>query len=315
MQWAAIVVAAGRGTRFGRPKQLVELAGAPLASWSMRTFVRMPEISQLVVVTEEAWLETMRDIVAQLSPDKPFEVVPGGETRQESVANGLRVIGDACEAVLVHDGARPLVRATEVRNAMRAVSDGRAAVLGVPVVDTIKTIDPKTHLVTRTLDRSTLWAAQTPQLAMLRDLRRAHSQAEREGITGTDETMLLERFGVLVQMIPATPENFKVTVPADLMRAEQLMQERLEHHPDEEEVLLVEVFVHENLVDAVCTELESRGGTIDAVERDLPTGAAVRAFVRAESFEGFEERFEAFATGEGTFTTHFSHYAGKAEPV
>jgi len=315
MQWAAIIVAAGRGSRFGRPKQLVELAGAPLVSWCLRTFAKMPEVAQLIVVTEEPWIESMREIVAQLAQEKRFEIVAGGATRQDSVANGLRVVDNACDAVLVHDGARPLVRATEVRNGMRAVRDGHAAVLGVPVVDTIKTIDPKTHLVMRTLDRSLLWAAQTPQLATVHDLRRAHSHAERDSVNGTDEEVLLERIGVEVEMVAGSPENLKITVPNDLARAEQLMQERLQHRPDEEEVLLVEVFVHENLIDAVCGELETRGGTIDAVERDLPTGAAVRAFVRAEAFEGFGERFEAFATGDGTYTTHFSHYAGKAEPV
>src|SRR5438270_11698908 len=112
MQWAAIVVAAGRGSRFGRPKQLVELAGAPLVSWCLRTFAKMPEVAQLIVVTEEPWLDAMGEITAQLAQDKRFDIVAGGATRQESVAKGLRLLDNACDAVFVHDGARPLVRAT-----------------------------------------------------------------------------------------------------------------------------------------------------------------------------------------------------------
>lgn len=315
MLWGAIIVAAGRGTRFGRPKQLVELAGAPLVSWPVRTFARMPEIVDLVIVTEEPWIDSVRDIAERVAGSKRFTVVAGGATRQESVANGLRALPERCNAVLVHDGARPLVRATEVRAGMRAVRDGRAAVLGVPVVDTLKAVDPKTHLVSRTIDRSSLWAAQTPQLAMARDLRRAHAEAVHADIVGTDEMMLLERIGVDVEMIAGEAENFKVTVPADLLRAEYLMRDRLQHLPDEEEVLLVEVFVDANLVDAVCREIEVRGGTVDAIDRDLPSAAAVRAYVRESAFHGFGERFEAFATGAGTFTTRFSHYGGKAEAV
>lgn len=315
MLWGAIIVAAGRGTRFGRPKQLVELAGAPLVSWSIRTFARMPEIVDLVVVTEEPWLEAVAEIAGRVAGTKRYAVVAGGETRQQSVANGLRALPERCNAALVHDGARPLVRATDVRSGMRAVREGRAAVLGVPVVDTVKAVDAKTHLVTRTIDRSSLWAAQTPQLAATRDLRRAHAEAARDDIAGTDEMMLLERIGIEVEMIAGDPENFKVTVPADLMRAEYLMRDRLEHLPDEEEVLLVEVFVDGNLVDAVCSEIEARGGTIDAIDRELPSGAAVRAYVRESAFHGFGERFEAFSTGAGTFTTRFSHYGGRAEAV
>jgi 2-C-methyl-D-erythritol 4-phosphate cytidylyltransferase len=311
--WGAVIVAAGRGTRFGRPKQFVEIAGLPMVGWSLRTFAAMPEIVELAIVTEEEWLEPMRALVDQIAPAQTAHIVAGGATRQESVRNGLRALESRVNAVFVHDGARPLVRAEDVRRGMREVRDGRGAVLAAQVVDTIKVVDPETMNVLRTLDRQSLWAAQTPQFAMLRDLLRAHANAQRAEIDMTDDVALLERNGLDVAIVPASHENFKVTHPGDVSRAEVLLQERIEHAPQEEEVLLVEVFANDALIEAIEKELTGRGATIDAVDRDLPQGIAVRAYVPAERLRGFAQRFEAFGDGSATFTTRFSHYAGRGE--
>lgn len=313
MRWGAIVVAAGRGTRFGGPKQFVDLAGIPMAGWCLRTFESMPEIADVVIVTEPDWVEPMRELASTLMPSHAVLVVDGGRVRQDSVANGMRAVREDCNALFIHDGARPLVHANDVRAGMREVRPGRAAVLASPVVDTIKVVDPSTMLVKRTLDRQTLWAAQTPQFAMRRDLERAHAHAAREQIVATDDVALLEAIGVEVTVVAASSANFKVTHAHDVARAETLLRERLEHAPLEEEILLVEVFADPALVDAIERELTSRGATIDAVERDLPQGIAVRAFVPAEGLRGFAGRFEAFSDGSATFTTRFSHYAGRHE--
>ncbi len=313
MNWGAVVVAAGRGTRFGGPKQFVEIGGLPMAGWSLRTFDAMPEIGELVVVTEEEWIEPMRSLIAQLAPSHQSHVVAGGASRQQSVRSGLRALSDRCGGVFVHDGARPLVRAEDVRKGMREVRAGRAAVLAAPVVDTIKVVDPATMVVRKTLDRGELWAAQTPQFAMRRELERAHIEAQRNGFETTDDVALLEAIGIEVVIVAASSENFKVTHPQDVTRAEALLRERLEHAPAEEEVLLVEVFADDALVEPIERELESRGATIDAVDRDLPSGAIVRAYVASSALRGFGSRFEAFADGTATFTTRFSHYAGRGE--
>jgi len=224
--WGAVVVAAGRGTRFGRPKQLLPLDGLPLAGWSIRTFAGIADVADLVVVTETAWIEAMQGVIAQLLPNDAWQVVGGGETRQQSVYAGLRALPARCEAVLVHDGARPLVRAQDVRAGMREVRDGRGAVLAAPVVDTIKVVDPVSMIVRETLDRRTLWGAQTPQFAMAADLRRAHDEALKAGFEATDDTALLERIGIEVVAVPSSSENFKVTLPEDLLRAEALVRVR-----------------------------------------------------------------------------------------
>lgn len=224
--WAAVIVAAGRGTRFGRPKQFLELAGLPMVGWSIRTFAGMPEVHEIVIATEIEWLDRMRELSASVAPQRTVVVVAGGDSRQASVFAGVRAVSDRCDAAFVHDGARPLVRENDVRAGMAEVRAGRAALLAAPVVDTIKVVDTATRTVRKTLDRSKLWAAQTPQFALRSDLVRAHERAVADGIAATDDAAVLERIGIEVVVVPATTENFKVTLPEDVARAEAFLWER-----------------------------------------------------------------------------------------
>jgi 2-C-methyl-D-erythritol 4-phosphate cytidylyltransferase len=225
MIWGAVIVAAGRGTRFGRPKQLIEIAGTPMVAWSMRAFATMDEIAELVVVTEAPWIETMRELAAPLFGGRA-RAVAGGASRQESVYNGIAAVSERCDAVLVHDGARPLVRPADVRAAMAQVGERRGALLAAPVVDTIKVVEAGSLRVQRTLDRSALWSAQTPQLALRARLLEAHERARHAGFEATDDVALLEALGDDVVVVPASSENFKVTYPDDVARAEAVLRER-----------------------------------------------------------------------------------------
>jgi 2-C-methyl-D-erythritol 4-phosphate cytidylyltransferase len=226
LKWAAVIVAAGRGTRLHGPKQFLDLAGLPMVGWSIRLFAAMPEIAELVVATEPESLEPMRSLFAQLAPERVPSVVRGGAIRQQSVYQGLIAVSQRCQGVLVHDGARPLVSAADVRAGMREVAPRRAALLAEPVVDTIKSVDPESLRVEATLDRRRLWAAQTPQFAFAADLREAHERARRDGIEATDDAALLERIGIEVVVVPSTSENFKVTRLADVARARAILEER-----------------------------------------------------------------------------------------
>lgn len=228
MKWAAVIVAAGRGTRMRGPKQFIELAGLPMVGWSIRTFAEMPEIAELVVATEPESLDEMRALGAHVTPHGAVRVLSGGATRQQSVYEGLRAVSSECDAVLVHDGARPLVSAHDVRAGMNEVRPGRAALLAAPVVDTVKLVDRDSRRIVSTLDRTMLWAAQTPQFAATRDLCDAHERALRENFIATDDAMLLERIGIEVVVVPSTSENFKVTHPDDVARAHAILQARAE---------------------------------------------------------------------------------------
>ena len=227
MKWAAVIVAAGRGARLGAPKQFLELAGMPMVGWSIEKFATMPEVAELVVATEPDSLEAMRTLCGRLAGGLPWHVVQGGATRQDSVYQGLSAVSDKCDAVLVHDGARPLVTLDDVRAGMREVRVGRAALLATPVVDTVKIVDPEALQVIETLDRSRLWAAQTPQFARTVELRAAHEAARRDGIGVTDDAALLERACIAVIVVPATSENFKVTLPDDVSRASAVLKRRV----------------------------------------------------------------------------------------
>ncbi len=229
--FCAIVVAAGRGVRFGRPKQLVELAGHPMLGWSLRVFNALDEIDSVVIATEPEHVAAMRDVAARYAPRLRATVVAGGATRHASARAALAVVPAHCDAVFIHDGARPLVEAADVRAGMAAVAPGVGALIAEPVVDTIKVVPRGARSVARTLDRAELWAAQTPQFAMVADLRRAHEAAESEGIEATDDVALLERLGLRVVVVPASGENFKVTRAADRNRAEAILAARLAGAP------------------------------------------------------------------------------------
>ncbi len=223
MNWGAVVVAAGRGTRLGGPKQFVDLAGLPMVGWSLRTFAAIDEIADIVIVTEPMWLDRMRELAATLLGSRSHRIVEGGATRQDSASNGVRALSAICDAVLVHDGARPLVLASDVRAGMGEVREGRAVVLASPVVDTIKVVDPQSHRVKGTLDRSELWGAQTPQFALREELERAYARARQSGVDATDDVSLLEAIGIDVIVVPASGENFKVTHASDITRAAALL--------------------------------------------------------------------------------------------
>jgi 2-C-methyl-D-erythritol 4-phosphate cytidylyltransferase len=312
MIWGAIIVAAGRGTRFGRPKQLTELGGKPLVVWSIETFAAMPEIVDLVIVTEPDYMEAMEAAARPRAGSLGLTIVHGGDTRERSVRAGLAVLPDHCAGVLVHDGARPLVRAQDIRAGMRIVRPGTASLLATPAIDTIKVADLE-HKVTRTLDRASLWAAQTPQFAAVKDLQRAHAEAERHcWPSSTDDAALLERAGVDVIVVEADPDNFKITIPGDIARAEAILRERAALPVESEESLVVECFVDSRAVDNVLTELESRHARIDGIDRDLPAAVAIRAHVSADNLRGFGRRLHALAGEDAIFTSHVSQMASRA---
>ncbi len=211
--------------RFGRSKQFVDVAGRPLVAWSVAAFGAMPELRDLVIATEPEHVRLIEELAREFAPRLACCVVVGGATRQESVFHALAVVPEHCDAVFVHDGARPLVAAADVRAGMAVTAPGVGALLAVPVVDTIKAVRPD-RSVARTLDRAELWAAQTPQFAMLADLKAAHGRARSLELQATDDATLLEHAGLRVVVVPSGADNLKVTRAADRILAEAILRER-----------------------------------------------------------------------------------------
>ncbi|MEN6643410.1 MAG: 2-C-methyl-D-erythritol 4-phosphate cytidylyltransferase [Armatimonadia bacterium] len=222
---AALIVAAGSGTRFGcaLPKVFAPLSGRPLLCWSLRAFGTHPEVDEVVVVAATEYAAQARSLCeAELSV--PWQVVEGGSERRVSVYNGLAALqSNPPDIVAIHDGARPLVSSEVISDSLRVCRDHGAALAAVGAVDTVKQADPN-GLVTATLDRSNIFLAQTPQTFSYRLIFDAHERAAREQCEVTDDAMLLERFGSPVHLSRGESHNLKITMPEDLKLAEWLLQ-------------------------------------------------------------------------------------------
>ncbi len=221
----ALVLGAGEGLRLGEshPKAGVRIAGRTLLDWATASLARCDEVDGVLPVVprggEGLLIELER---AWLGPARLLPGVPGGNTRQESVACGVRALeAEGVEWVLVHDAARCFVLPEDARVVLLCARETGAAIPVVPVTDTVKELDGER--IVRTLDRHRLAVAQTPQGFRLSLLGEALEKAARDGVSGTDCASLVERIGVEVRTCPGRPENWKVTVPADLPRAEAVL--------------------------------------------------------------------------------------------
>ena len=217
-----MVVAAGEGTRFGRAKAFVGLAGIPMVGHSLIAFAKVPAIEGVVLVVAASQLEEGRSLVAATVPAITVEVVPGGATRQASVRAGLSVVPAGVSHIVVHDAARPLVTTALVEAALGALAGAAGAVVAVPANDTLKREQGGT--VVETVPRDGLWRAQTPQAFRADVLRKAHETAASDD--ATDDASLLERAGERVVIVPGDARNLKVTAPEDLTIAEALLTAR-----------------------------------------------------------------------------------------
>lgn len=211
----ALVVAAGRGERLGAsgPKAFAVLAGRPMLEWSLEALRAAPSIERIVVAAPAG--------VAVLDVDA---VVEGGTTRSESVRNALAATAASDDVVLVHDAARPLLSVELVERCLNGLAGADAAIAAALVTDTVK--EAEDGVVRRTLDRSRLWAVQTPQVFRRAALEAALAQPADVLAAATDDAMLVEAAGGAVRVVPAPRENLKVTTPLDLRVAELLLAER-----------------------------------------------------------------------------------------
>jgi 2-C-methyl-D-erythritol 4-phosphate cytidylyltransferase len=216
MTVAAILVAAGSGERLGAavPKAFVEVDGRTLVQHALATFVEHPDVDEVVVVVPAEFADRIDGVPA----------VPGGATRQESVAAGLARVDADTDHVLVHDVARPFVPVAVIDAVLTALADGAQAVVPVvPIHDTVRLIDAGGALG-GVVDRSTLVAVQTPQGFRRDVLVAAHAQAVGAG--ATDDAGLAEAIGCRVVSVPGSEDSFKITTPLDLARADAVARLR-----------------------------------------------------------------------------------------
>lgn len=225
-----MLLAAGRGSRFGGPvpKAFLRLGGRPLIVFAAERLLRAAPaaaVARLVVMVHpddrSTHLAACLPQLEALAPRGGLQVVDGGATRQESMQRGLVAAGADSDLILVHDAARALLPVAATRACIQAAADHGAALLAVPVPDTLKRVHD--HLVTATVERTGIWLAQTPQVIRRQLLQRALDHARTTGFQGTDDVSLVEHLGERVVVVPGAASNLKITHPDDLPLAAALL--------------------------------------------------------------------------------------------
>ena len=222
----AVVPAAGLGTRMGgnTPKQYLTIGNLPLLVYSLQIFQELEEIGEVILSVPAADREyCWRKIVQPFGLEKVTKVVAGGARRQDSVRNGLAAISDRPDGVLVHDGVRPFIDQCMVRNVIECAGKTGAAVVAMPIHDTVKRVDAS-KIIQETLKREELWQIQTPQVFRYDWLVEAHQQAQDHQWDVTDDAALIERMGYPVSVVEGSCFNIKVTKPDDLVFGKAILE-------------------------------------------------------------------------------------------
>lgn len=223
-----LIPAAGMGKRMGsdRNKLLLRLLGKPLLAWTLLAAEAADDISWIGIIGQSDDWSDFRAILAEVSLSKPVQLIQGGETRQESVYNGLQSLPPEAARVLIHDGARCLATPQLLNRCAAALQNCSGLIAAIPVKDTIKVVD-ETGLIQDTPDRRQLWAAQTPQGFEVELLKRCHEQGRNSGWEVTDDAALFEKCQLPVRVVAGEETNLKVTTPVDLAIAEFILRQRL----------------------------------------------------------------------------------------
>ena len=224
----ALVPAAGRGLRMGGsvPKQFLALGGQPLILHSLRVLQASSVIDEIILAVPQNEMDyCLKEIVAKHHFTKVTKVVPGGHERQDSVRHAIEAVHEDVDVVLVHDAVRPFLTEPMVEGVVKAARAKGGAIIALPMKDTVKQVGTD-HVIERTVDRQSLWLAQTPQ-AFRRDwLLAVHRKAHAEGVRATDDAYLIEWAGHSVSVVEGSGENIKVTRPEDMVIGEAILASR-----------------------------------------------------------------------------------------
>lgn len=219
---SALIFAGGTGTRMnskGKPKQFLELHGKPIIIYTIEKFENCASVDEIVVVCHEKWIIYLEELVQRFGLKKVVEIVPGGELGQLSIRNGLRAISkrhlDDEDIVLIHDGVRPLIYEETIEENIATVKKMGNCITTAPVTETVVKTD-KQEQIEEIYDRSFCRLARAPQSFILKDVIEAHKRLEAEGDPMMiDTAMLMNYYGVKLNMIQGPTENIKITTPTD----------------------------------------------------------------------------------------------------
>jgi 2-C-methyl-D-erythritol 4-phosphate cytidylyltransferase len=218
----ALIPAGGIGARLGSrtPKQFLAVGGEPILGATVSHFVRHPDVGAVIVAAPAAHVDRARRALERHRRRGAVTIVPGGQTRQESVWLALQAAPVDARLVLVHDAVRPFITRALIDSVLDAARRSGAAICALPVTETVKRV--RGDEVDATVDRTGLWTVQTPQAFRAELLREAHDKARRDGTAGTDDAALVERLGHPVKVVRGLERNLKITTPEDLRRARRM---------------------------------------------------------------------------------------------
>lgn len=222
---SVIIVAAGKGTRMQSSlnKQYLYLNGKPILAHTLKVFENCDLVDEIILVVSKNDNEIcLNKILKPYKIKKITKMVFGGETRQQSMYQGIMAVNQEADIIMTHDGARPLIHKDIIIKSIKNTLEYKATVVAVPVKNTIKIIDGE-KFVLNTPERSSLWSVQTPQTFEYNLLRRAHEKAIEDDYTGTDDSVLVERLGQKIKIIKGHYDNIKITTPEDLIMAEAII--------------------------------------------------------------------------------------------
>lgn len=222
---AAIIVAGGKGLRFGGSvrKQYLRLQGKPLLWWSLRAFQASPSIGWIILVVPADDRLALQKFAKTWKFSKLAAIVSGGATRADSVRQGLAALGSKARYVAVHDAVRPLIQPKTIEATIVAARRHKAAIAACPSKDTVKLADSKLRIASSPA-RERVWLAQTPQSFERKLLERAHNKGRKLAVT--DDSQLVEQIGIRVRLVDSPSDNIKVTFREDLKLAEWVLQQR-----------------------------------------------------------------------------------------
>jgi len=216
----AILPSAGSGRRMGKdiPKQFLKIQNKPIFIYTLEKLDSSTLINEIILVVRTEDVNAVKETVEEWGIRKVSSVVPGGKERQDSVLNGLKILSEEVNIVVIHDAVRPFVSVEKIEEVIKVAREKEAAILAIPVKDTIKRGGD--GCVEATLNRNFLWSVQTPQAFKADLIKKAFEKARQDGIYATDDSSLVERLGYPVYIVEGEEQNIKITSPEDLLIAE-----------------------------------------------------------------------------------------------
>ncbi|HDR04110.1 MAG TPA: 2-C-methyl-D-erythritol 4-phosphate cytidylyltransferase [Candidatus Marinimicrobia bacterium] len=221
-----IIPAGGRGDRLGNktPKQLILLDDRSVMEHTIRRFLEIETVAEIIIACHQDILEPVRKMCTQMNSNVPIHFAPGGRERQDSVWSAMLIANPSFPYIAIHDAVRPFFPKNILTDGLKMLQDSSGLIAASPLVHTIKRAE--NNIILETLPRQQLWEIHTPQLFHRKILFRAHHAAQRDQFYGTDDAILAERIGEKITIFPDTNENIKITYPADLVLAKYFLKRK-----------------------------------------------------------------------------------------